>query len=104
MYTLYFSALVQRAKGNATKGKRSTASAAAGSASQLDCVDTNKSVSDFINSASLIRSDDNCEDSLVMDSEVIPPTMKNYTLSWTEGNLETISVTSTLSDGKLCFY
>ena len=80
--------------------RKSAPSASAGSAAQLQCLDNSNCVADFLQSASL-RSDDNGDDTLVMDSEVIPPTMKSYKMSWTEGNIDTISVDSTVSDGKV---
>ena len=44
----------------------------------------------------------NADDPLVIDSEIIPPSpVKKYEFPWTPGHIETINVSSTISEGMI---
>ena len=98
-----FTDLLDRAKARAVKGKK-TPSAAAGSQAQLDKGSPPEDIEDGCNVID-VNIYGTLDEPLLIDSDVIPPTQnKAYKLSWVTGNIDTISVSSTLSEGNYYTY
>ena len=91
----YISAIVARVKNKINKGKKGGPSAAAGSEKQLQEslkeTSPRKDVPDSKPSS--------CDEAALLDSEIIPPSQPStLKLSWINGNVDTISVSSSISE------